>query len=86
MSTSFYPGMSREFDDTAFEPHDAYMFDESSGMDHFRREVETSYDVNGGNSSGRPTKPASMAWGYVHCNPTVQPTTMTDLQAATRWA
>ncbi|CZT23629.1 uncharacterized protein RCC_09343 [Ramularia collo-cygni] len=62
MTASFYPGLVPDFDDTAFEPNAGYMFDDSSAMDNFQREMEAPYDGSNGVQSGHPERSASMAW------------------------
>lgn len=65
MTAQFYNGSSPEFQDTAFEPHSGYMFEDASGIDQLHYSMDAPYDGNIGIDSGHIGKSAPMAWGYV---------------------
>lgn len=65
MTAQFYNGSSPEFQDTAFEPHSGYMFEDAGGIDQLHYSMDAPYDGNIGIDSGHIGKSAPMAWGYV---------------------
>lgn len=86
MGTSFYPGTVSAYNDIAFEPHAACIFDESAATKRFLHGIAVSFDGNNANDQDA-TRSASVLWEYALCGSALE-SNITDLfiRLGIRWA